>query len=279
MKTIAVINNKGGIGKTTLAVHIGGGLATLGARVVIADADPQAHAGTSLAAPAGRNLFELLVNDAPWGNALLAIPPESYAPTGQNRGALAVVPNDLEGYGIPQAIRQQHGDYISGAAIIADKLEELERSGAADVVIFDLSPTPSDFNQWLVTNSDAVVLPTLCQMLDLNGTDKSMDGLLRYQAHRAKQGAPLDIIGIVPNMVRDKVKEHEFGIERLREDYGDMILRPIHNSIVVAEASAEAMTLFAYDNNHKVATELWHLVDTVKAWMIDKAAQERREGR
>jgi chromosome partitioning protein len=279
MKTITIINNKGGIGKTTLAVHIGGGLATLGARVVIIDADPQAHAGASLAAPAGRSLFDLLVNDAPWSQTITPIPPASYAPEGQNRGSLGVVTNDLEGYGIPQAIRQQHGDYISGATIISDKLEELEHSGAVDVVIFDLSPTPSDFNQWIVTNSNAVILPTLCQMLDLNGTDASMSGLQRYQQHRAKHGDPLDIIGIVPNMVRDGVKEHEYGLERLREDYGDMVLRPIRNSIAVAEASAEAMTMFAYNNRHKVAGQLWHLVDIVKAWLIDTAAQQRREGR
>ena len=61
MRTIAVINQKGGVGKTTTAHTLGAGLARLGMRALLVDADPQAHLTTALgcAAPAhtGGGLF------------------------------------------------------------------------------------------------------------------------------------------------------------------------------------------------------------------------------
>ena len=63
--TIAVINEKGGVGKTTTAITVAAGLARRGYTVALADCDPQGHVAKYLGLPDEAGLFELLVNDRP----------------------------------------------------------------------------------------------------------------------------------------------------------------------------------------------------------------------
>src|SRR5436309_11251399 len=68
MRRIAIINQKGGVGKTTTAVNLAAALAELGRRVCVIDLDPQAHATTHLGAlPDGKSasMYDVLVNSRP----------------------------------------------------------------------------------------------------------------------------------------------------------------------------------------------------------------------
>ena len=78
MKIITLLNEKGGVGKTTLATHIAAGLAFRGFRVVLVDADPQGHATVALGLPKEPGLYDLLVRDAPFKSVLRFIPAQVY---------------------------------------------------------------------------------------------------------------------------------------------------------------------------------------------------------
>ena len=68
MRKIAIINQKGGVGKTTTAVNLAAALARLGQRVCVLDLDPQAHATTHLGlAPDGKSpsMYDVLIHNKP----------------------------------------------------------------------------------------------------------------------------------------------------------------------------------------------------------------------
>ena len=90
MIVITLINEKGGVGKTTLATHIACGLAARGRSVVILDGDPQGHATIRLGVKKAPALYDLLVRDGEWSNAVRAVAPERFGIPGESspRGAV-----------------------------------------------------------------------------------------------------------------------------------------------------------------------------------------------
>src|SRR5690242_15083890 len=96
MKIITLLNEKGGVGKTTLAVHIAAGLAARGERVVLVDADAQGHATVMLGMSNEPALHDLLVREASFKDTLRFVAPEVYAPYGESKGQLFLLPGDTE---------------------------------------------------------------------------------------------------------------------------------------------------------------------------------------
>ena len=74
MKVFTVTNRKGGVGKSTIAAHVAGGLALRGLRVGLIDTDSQAHAGLMLGVRDGNGLHQALVEHKPLNHVVLDVP-------------------------------------------------------------------------------------------------------------------------------------------------------------------------------------------------------------
>jgi chromosome partitioning protein len=240
MSIIAVANQKGGVGKTTLTVHLAYWLAQQGRKVIIVDADPQGNA-TAWA------LDNDISSDAMW--RLL---------TSHN----AIHPGKVLTAAKWPGVRILPGNAIAGEAMftvkalgrpfetIARRLRPLAQ--LADLVLIDMPPSrAAGFHETLFA-ADYLLIPTLLERLSFQGVALMADTITLLRQERQ---APLQLLGIIPNMMRP-VNEHRLNLADLARRFGRQVWPPVPQSIRVAEAIGSGDTIFNSDPDHPAARAL-----------------------
>lgn len=260
MKVITLLNEKGGVGKTTLATHLAAGLSVKGYRVVLIDSDPQGHATVLCGLPKEPGLYNLLVRDAPFKENMRLVAPEQYQIPGQPvTGQLFVVPSNIESRNIANS--------ISDAFAVSDRLDELEN--LVDFVVFDTSPTPSLLHGSIYLATDYIIYPTKCEYLSFDGLVESIKHREAAQVHRDKWNlGPIEVLGIVPTMYRNQTIEHSENLKELRQQFGDLVWSPIHQRTIWAEAVTMRQPVFAIAPHTKAAAEALSMVERVQRTVI-----------
>ena len=180
MRKMAVINQKGGVGKTTTAVNLSAALAESGKRVCVIDLDPQAHASLHLGISVidnQTNIYDVLCGDAMVADARRWVSP-----------TLAVVPANLD---LAAAELELAGE-VGREVILRDKLALDEE--VFDFIILDCPPSLGVLTLNALTSVDEVFLPLQPHFLALHGLSK----LLRTIEIVAKRLNPgLRLSGVV----------------------------------------------------------------------------------
>ena len=181
MRRIAVINQKGGVGKTTTTVNLSAALASAGKRVCVFDLDPQAHASTHLGVePDGTipSLYDVLVANKPLADVRRA--------AGDN---LWIVPSDIN---LAAAEVELAG--IVGREVILREAMTADPGGAFDFVVMDCGPSLGVLTLNALAAADEVFIPLQPHFLALHGLSK----LLETTALVARRINPkLTVTGVV----------------------------------------------------------------------------------
>ena len=189
MRKIAIINQKGGVGKTTTAVNLSAGLARSGQRVCLADMDPQAHASLHLGLgydPNDKSMYDVLV-----GSTSLA---EVRRPVSEN---LWVVGSHID----LAAVEVELAGVVGREVVLRDKLEE--DAEAFDYLILDCPPSLGILTLNALAAVDEVFIPLQPHFLALHGLSK----LLETIALVAKRVNPrLQLTGVVLCMYESATK-------------------------------------------------------------------------
>ncbi len=256
MKVITLSNEKGGVGKTTIATHIAAGLAVRGKRVLMIDADAQANATMSFGLQEQPLFYDLMVRNAKWNDVLHIITPEAYEPPDQqSKGILAVLPGNNE----TQLIAQKLDDVFA----IKERLEELRNN--IDVVVFDTSPTPSLLHGVIYMATDAMIHPTICETYSLVGLMKTIGSCNRFSEMRVRMGGKaIQTMGIIPTMYREKTIEHSENLRELREKFGDKVWQPLPLRVAWSEATTLQRPLFNVAPHNPVSRDIWRIVHNVE---------------
>lgn len=256
MRVITLLNEKGGVGKTTLAVHISAGLAARGKRVLLIDGDPQGHSAIRCGLQKRPALYDLLVRDAEWREVAFPVPPERYGIPGETlpEGSLLVVPSNVE----TRAITSSMGDNVR---VLRERIEEL--AGHIDLVVVDTSPTPSLLHGVFYAATTDIIYPTMLTYTSFDGLMESIIHKQQADKYRRDQLKinGIKVAGIVPVMYRKGTIEQDDNLAKLREQFGSAVWLPIPLRTLWTETESMKLPVWSIDPNSSAALDAWELVD------------------
>ena len=236
MRVLAISNNKGGVGKTTLAMHIGSALAKVGHKMLLVDADPQATLTRwCLSFEPERGLASLVAEDYGAG----ALIDELLVPT--QLPNLQILP---AGLGLENAYGQ-----MSGLAVnrIREALDNLQ--APTDLVLIDSPPRLGAVAEALLIASDFVLHPVDGGSESLVALQKLGKTVARVQKHRPSLG----VLGVVVTRGQDNAT-HRLVEKAVGELYGQLPVRGgIPESAFVLQATARRTTVFDIAEKNRLA--------------------------
>lgn len=225
MRTIAVVNQKGGCAKTTTAVNLAGCLAHDGARVLVVDLDPQAHASLALGIDPealDENLYEVLADEG--GTERLA---EVIVPAGER---LHVAPSGIVLSALEQKLAQERAD--ARTTRLARALEALAEP--YDYAIIDCPPNVGLLTFNALRAARELIVPVEASHFAMHGVHKLLETITLL----AERLGITSEIRILPTLYDGRTRFAREVLAEMRERFGDACFDTvIRNSIKLREAA------------------------------------------
>lgn len=247
MKTIAIVNQKGGCGKTTSCVNLSAGLAMKAKKVLLIDLDPQASA-TSVFFQKEPVLssYDVVVEGKPIREAII------YSGTDN----LDILPSDIMLSGADLRLSSVIGrEKKLKNAITRGKL-------IYDFIIIDTPPSLSILTINALTCADEVYVPINMSYFALRGV-KLLENTID-QIRENLDNPDLTITGVIPTMY-DSVTNVSKDVEKsIRDYFGEKVFNTkIHANVKLEEAHSNQQTIFQYAPKSKGAEQYWQLTEEI----------------
>lgn len=255
-RVIALVNQKGGCGKTTTAVNLAASLAHSGRRTLLIDLDPQANATISVGVDPttlGRTIYHVLVEGGENGQG----PPleEIFTDTRVKNLILAPATIDLAAAELELAPR------LGREKALRKRL--FPAASSFEFVILDTPPSLGLLTLNGLVASDGVIIPIQTHYYALIG----MRQLLRtLQMVREEVGHQVEIIGVLPTMYDSRTNISNEILAGIRERFGDLVFKStIHFNIKLVESSMQGVPLFVTQPDSRGAQQYLDLAKEVIA--------------
>ena len=229
-KIIAVVNQKGGVGKTTTAVNLTAALHDLGLKMLLVDFDPQANASSGLGVDKRHlkhSVYDVIINGVAASTAIVKTPFGDVLPSHP----------DLAGAGV-ELLSMGSPNYR-----LAEELRKVK--DFYDLILIDCPPSLELLTLNGLCAADGILVPVQCEYYALEGLSDLMSTL---RAVKRKLNPNLEIFGVALTMFDGRTNFSAQVAQEVRRHFpGKVFATVIPRNIRLAEAPSHGIPVTAYD--------------------------------
>lgn len=231
-KIIAIINQKGGVGKSTTAINLGAALGEMGKQVLLVDLDPQGNASSGLGVDKSliqQCIYDVLLNDVPLEEV--------------------IIPDISEGLDIAPATINLAGAEVELVSEMAreNRLKDAVGSmrGHYDFILIDCPPSLGLLTVNALVAADKLLIPIQCEFYALEGVTKLLESMKRV---KSRLNPTLDIYGILLTMYDSRTTLSKQVVDEVRDYFGRLVFTtPIPRTVKLSEAPSFGQPITQYD--------------------------------
>jgi len=262
MRTIAVVNQKGGCGKTTVSINLASALAQAGKRVLLVDMDPQSHCAVGLAVPEEQieqSIYDVLISKS--RNEPMRLAEILW----QISSGLELAPASID----LSAFEQQMAGIAEREGCLKDVLDEVKDD--YDYAIVDCPPAVSLLTFNALRAASDILVPVETGYFALHGLSKQLE-TLSILCKRCSQQVDVKVLASMYDIRTKMAREI---LAELRSHFGDKMLRTIINfNTKIKEASSFGQPISEYDAASKGQKDFAGLAREI---IGAEAKQQRRQ--
>ena len=246
-RTIAVVNQKGGVGKTTTAVNLSAALCELGLKVLLCDFDPQANATSGMGVDKRKikkTVYDVVINGENAADAIVSTKYGDVLPSSAELAGAAV-----------ELISTENAAHQLGKALkpIRDNY---------DVIFIDCPPSLEMLTLNGLAAADSILVPVQCEYYALEGLSDLMSTL---RLVKKRINPSLSIFGVVLTMYVGRTNFCAQVAEEVRRHFpGKVFTNVIPRNIRLAEAPSHGLPVMYYDKHSKGSQAYRDLAEEVK---------------
>ena len=246
-RIIAVVNQKGGVGKTTTAVNLTAALTDLGLKVLLCDFDPQANATSGLGVDKRKirhSVYGVIIDQVPVRDAIVHTKYGDVLPSAAELAGATVelISEDRREKRLAEALEQVRQDY--------------------DVIFIDCPPSLEMLTLNGLCAADSILVPVQCEYYALEGLSDLMSTL---RSVKRRMNPRLEIFGVALTMFDGRTNFSTQVAQEVRRHFpGKVFATVIPRNIRLAEAPSHGIPVTAYDKFSRGAKAYKTMAEEIK---------------
>ena len=233
-KIISIVNQKGGVGKTTTAVNLAASLGVLEKKILLIDADPQANATSAIGIDLTtkedqKSIYEVIENTVQIKNTII----KTDSPN------LYIIPSNIDLVGAEiELVNHPEREYM-----LKKQLKLIKND--YDFIIIDCPPSLGLITVNCLSTSDSLIIPIQCEYFALEGLGKLMNTIRQIQNLHNQD---LSIDGLLLTMYDSRLRLSNNVIEEVKMHFGEIVFDTIiQRNVRLSEATGYGTSIIKYD--------------------------------